>query len=256
MFNAFKLHRAPHDNRFFVYKIENDSEIVVDTFGDKTKNYDDFTECLPPTECRYGVYDLDFTTVDGRNANKLVFISWSPDVAKIKNKMVYAASKVIRVCRLLSFRVVPCTWRNIIATINSVGKGMTRFFCKASVTPPLAVCSSLFLVTSCLRACFCIYQVYLLLGPCVGNCCNAVAVYCEVCIMSTVMRIIDGRAIIFKTLFRMPTIFVRRCVAPSSVSLFSGVPAVCLICATGGHQVGTYGHRNTPSGNGPRGARA
>lgn len=93
MFNAFKLHRAPHDNRFFVYKIENDAEIVVDTFGDKSKTYDDFTACLPPNECRYGVFDLDFVTLDGRQGNKLVFISWSPDTAKIKNKMVYAASK-------------------------------------------------------------------------------------------------------------------------------------------------------------------
>ncbi|CAB1103242.1 unnamed protein product [Ectocarpus sp. CCAP 1310/34] len=93
MFNAFKLHRAPHDNRYFIYKIENDAEIVVDTFGDKTKTYEDFTACLPPNECRYGVFDLDFTTRDGREANKLIFISWSPDTAKIKNKMVYAASK-------------------------------------------------------------------------------------------------------------------------------------------------------------------
>ncbi|CAM9701667.1 unnamed protein product [Laminaria digitata] len=81
MFNAFKLHRAPHDNRYFVYKIENDAEIVVDTFGDKSKTYDDFTACLPPNECRYGVFDLDFTTLDGRQGNKLIFISWSPDTA-------------------------------------------------------------------------------------------------------------------------------------------------------------------------------
>lgn len=93
-FNAFKLHKAPHDNRYFVYKIRNDEEIVVDTFGDKSKTYDDFCAALPPTECRYGVFDLDFTTSDGRLGNKLVFISWSPDTAKIKNKMVYAASKV------------------------------------------------------------------------------------------------------------------------------------------------------------------
>lgn len=93
-FNAFKLHKAPHDHRYFVYKIQNDEEIVVDTFGDKSKNYDDFCAALPPSECRYGVFDLDFTTSDGRQGNKIVFISWSPDVAKIKNKMVYAASKV------------------------------------------------------------------------------------------------------------------------------------------------------------------
>lgn len=93
-FNAFKLHREPHNNRFFVYKIENSSEIVVDTFGDKSKNYDDFVACLPTNECRYGVFDLDFTTTDGRQGNKIVFISWSPDTAKIRQKMVYAGSKV------------------------------------------------------------------------------------------------------------------------------------------------------------------
>jgi len=37
--------------------------------------------------------DLDTVTNDGRKVNKLVFITWTPDCAKIKNKMVYAGSK-------------------------------------------------------------------------------------------------------------------------------------------------------------------
>ena len=93
-FNAFKLHREPHNNRYFVYKIENSAEVVIDTFGDKSKNYDDFVACLPPDECRYCVFDLDYITTDGRQGNKIVFISWSPDTAKIRQKMVYAGSKV------------------------------------------------------------------------------------------------------------------------------------------------------------------
>jgi hypothetical protein len=31
---------------------------------------------MPSDDCRYALYDMDFTTTDGRPANKLVFISW------------------------------------------------------------------------------------------------------------------------------------------------------------------------------------
>ena len=50
-FNAFKLQREPHNGRFFVYKIEND-EIVIESYGDRSKNYDDFSAALPKDECR------------------------------------------------------------------------------------------------------------------------------------------------------------------------------------------------------------
>jgi cofilin len=93
-FNSFKLQREPYNHRFYIYKIaESGTEIVIDTFGARSSTYDDFVAALPPNECRYGLFDLDFQTVDGRPASKLVFIAWTPDTAKVKNKMMYAGSK-------------------------------------------------------------------------------------------------------------------------------------------------------------------
>ncbi|OQS00992.1 actin-depolymerizing factor [Achlya hypogyna] len=94
-FNDFKLQRAPYNFRYFIYKIENSSEVVIEHRGERTETYEDFATKLKSIgdECRYGLIDLDFTTKDGRPTSKLVFISWSPDTAKIKSKMLYASSK-------------------------------------------------------------------------------------------------------------------------------------------------------------------
>ncbi|KAJ2038197.1 cofilin, partial [Coemansia sp. S2] len=51
-----------------------------------------FVGKLPEQECRYAVYDFAYQK-DGSDRNKILFYAWSPDTAKIKNKMVYASSK-------------------------------------------------------------------------------------------------------------------------------------------------------------------
>lgn len=51
---------------------------------------------MPDGECRYGVFDLDIRMSDGvheRENSKIVFVNWADDNAKIKVKMVHAASK-------------------------------------------------------------------------------------------------------------------------------------------------------------------
>lgn len=48
---------------------------------------------MPADDCRYALYDMDFKTSDDRDANKLVMISWAPETAKVRSKMVYAGSK-------------------------------------------------------------------------------------------------------------------------------------------------------------------
>mmetsp|Transcript_53269 Transcript_53269/g.159483 ORF Transcript_53269/g.159483 Transcript_53269/m.159483 type:complete len:111 (-) Transcript_53269:462-794(-) len=67
--------------------------IVIEKKGDLTKTYEDFVADLPEHDCRYGVVDLDFESDDGRPTSKLVFISWNPDTAKIRAKMLYSGSK-------------------------------------------------------------------------------------------------------------------------------------------------------------------
>jgi hypothetical protein len=39
------------------------------------------------------VYDFSYVGKEGVEKNKLFFVSWVPDVAKVKAKMLYASSK-------------------------------------------------------------------------------------------------------------------------------------------------------------------
>ena len=116
-FNEFKLGRVKA--KFIIYKIV-DGKIITDTISE-SDNFDEFISLLPPDDCRYAVYDMEFSTTDGRPGNKIVMVAWyyliqyhlfffhllvpdldglfvyltyrAPDTAKIKSKMVYAGSK-------------------------------------------------------------------------------------------------------------------------------------------------------------------
>ena len=92
-FTDFKLKRGEFHIRYFIYKIENKKNIIIEKTGDLSKTYDDFCEDLPDTDCRYGLIDLEFETSDGRPTSKLVFITWNPENAPIRSKMMYSGSK-------------------------------------------------------------------------------------------------------------------------------------------------------------------
>jgi cofilin len=81
--------------RFIVFKIEG-SQIVVEKYGGPEATYEDFVGALPEADCRYGVYDFDFTSEDGDiscQKSKIFFIAWSPDNSRVRAKMIYASSK-------------------------------------------------------------------------------------------------------------------------------------------------------------------
>ena len=42
----------------------------------ESENFEDFIKALPADDCRYAIYDMKFTTTDGRPGNKLVMIAW------------------------------------------------------------------------------------------------------------------------------------------------------------------------------------
>ena len=50
--------------------------IVTDTLGSPDATFEDFIANLPPNECRYAIYDMHFTTNDGRPGKKLVHVTW------------------------------------------------------------------------------------------------------------------------------------------------------------------------------------
>ncbi|BBN02120.1 cofilin [Marchantia polymorpha subsp. ruderalis] len=80
--------------RYIIFKIdEKAQQIVVEKAGGPDESYDAFAACLPESDCRYGVYDFDFTTEDNCQKSKIFFIAWSPDTSRVKAKMMYASSK-------------------------------------------------------------------------------------------------------------------------------------------------------------------
>ncbi|XP_048446136.1 actin-depolymerizing factor-like [Pyrus x bretschneideri] len=84
--------KAKRSYRFILYKIEQ-QQIVIDKLGEPNESYEDFTASFPADECRYAVYDFDFTTEENCQKSKIFFIAWSPDTSKVRMKMVYASSK-------------------------------------------------------------------------------------------------------------------------------------------------------------------
>ncbi|PWO01403.1 hypothetical protein FA09DRAFT_327329 [Tilletiopsis washingtonensis] len=84
--------------RYILYGLSADkTEIVVlhtaPAQHDAAADYDAFLEKLPKDDCVWGVYDFEFTKGDEGKRNKICFISWAPDDAKIKAKMLAASSK-------------------------------------------------------------------------------------------------------------------------------------------------------------------
>ncbi|XP_050225880.1 uncharacterized protein LOC126675302 isoform X2 [Mercurialis annua] len=84
--------KTKRNYRFIVFKIE-DQQVVVEKSGGPDETYDDFTASLPADECRYAVFDFDFTTNENCQKSKIIFIAWSPDTSRVRMKMVYASSK-------------------------------------------------------------------------------------------------------------------------------------------------------------------
>ncbi|PLW07295.1 hypothetical protein PCANC_21556 [Puccinia coronata f. sp. avenae] len=81
-------------SKYIIYAISDDAKEIIVEKVSESLSYDDFLHDLPETSCRYAVYDFEYDLADAEGKrNKLCFFTWSPDDAKIKNKMIYAASK-------------------------------------------------------------------------------------------------------------------------------------------------------------------
>ncbi|KAK9096089.1 hypothetical protein Sjap_021586 [Stephania japonica] len=86
--------KAKRSFRFIVFKIEEKIQrVVVEKLGQPEESYEDFTASLPANECRYAVYDFDFTTDENCQKSKIFFVAWSPDTSRVRSKMLYASSK-------------------------------------------------------------------------------------------------------------------------------------------------------------------
>lgn len=82
----------PAETKYIVFKLSADNTQIEVEKTSPSASYDDFLNDLPPNSPRYAVYDFEYEK-DGGKRNKICFYAWSPDEAKIKEKMLYASSK-------------------------------------------------------------------------------------------------------------------------------------------------------------------
>ncbi|KAK4483464.1 hypothetical protein RD792_010653 [Penstemon davidsonii] len=86
--------KAKRNHRYIVFKIDDTvQQVKVEKIGTHGETYQHFADSLPANECRYAVFDYDFTTDENCHKSKIFFIAWSPDIARVRTKMLYASSK-------------------------------------------------------------------------------------------------------------------------------------------------------------------
>jgi len=90
----YVVFRLSQDQKTIIFDSKKEKPSDVEYSEDHIKRYwNEFISVLPEKICRYAVYDFGYLLPDGSRRDKLVFISWCPDVAGIKDKMLYASSK-------------------------------------------------------------------------------------------------------------------------------------------------------------------
>lgn len=67
--------KSKRNYRFIIYKIES-QQVIVEKLGGPGESYENFTSSLPADECRYAVFDFDFTTDENCQKSKIFFIAW------------------------------------------------------------------------------------------------------------------------------------------------------------------------------------
>ncbi|CAL1712471.1 unnamed protein product [Somion occarium] len=80
-------------HKYIVFGLSPDNTEIVVTKTSSDNSYETFLADLPEAECRWAIYDFEFERPGEGKRNKLLFVTWAPDDAKIKQKMLFASSK-------------------------------------------------------------------------------------------------------------------------------------------------------------------
>jgi len=86
--------------RYVVFFIKDEKAISVEKTGARDADYKQFqTDIMScgPEDCRYGLFDFEYQhqcegASDKTKKEKLLLMSWCPDTARIKKKMLYSSS--------------------------------------------------------------------------------------------------------------------------------------------------------------------
>ncbi|XP_047266412.1 actin-depolymerizing factor-like [Capsicum annuum] len=81
-----------YSDLYVVFKIDG-QQVAVEKVGGNQETHEDLANILPPNECRYAIFEYDFTTNENVQKSKIFFIAWSPETARVRSKMLHSSSK-------------------------------------------------------------------------------------------------------------------------------------------------------------------
>ena len=98
---SFEGLKAKKESRFIIYTITADGKHITKAAseppaGDCQADWEKFAGVLTgeyASKCCYAVFDFDWEADDGHSAQKIMFVLWSPEGAKVKDKMMTTGSK-------------------------------------------------------------------------------------------------------------------------------------------------------------------
>jgi cofilin len=88
---AFQEMKTKKAYRYLVMAIVENKVKVVEK-GARAETYENFLTHIGKDQPCYAVFDYEWESSDGKR-DKIVLISWIPDTAKVKSKMMYAGTK-------------------------------------------------------------------------------------------------------------------------------------------------------------------
>jgi len=87
-------------HRYVIFFIKDEKQIDVEVIGARDEEYEQFLNNLQAggeDECRYGLFDFEYMhqcqgTSESSKKQKLFLMSWCPETARVKKKMLYSSS--------------------------------------------------------------------------------------------------------------------------------------------------------------------
>lgn len=131
-FNKLKL---KHHCRYIIYSLDKKlTQVEVSKIAPKESTYEDMVEDMVEAqnqkECRYAVFDAEYTLPNGQKRQKLVFYIWCPESASVKQKMVYTSTKdALKKCLTGVAKEMQCNdlgdleWGNTLDTLIRTEQG-------------------------------------------------------------------------------------------------------------------------------------
>ena len=89
--------RDKRKSRYVFFKIRRSGRgllsISLNKKSKRDATFNDFLQEVPKDEPRYIVYDFSYTTNGGEKRDRLLFIFWSPEKARMEDKVSYSSTK-------------------------------------------------------------------------------------------------------------------------------------------------------------------